>query len=57
MLDVWENEPNIDTELLQMVDIGTPHIAGYSLDGKVVGMIMIYRAACEHFGLGAEIQN
>jgi erythronate-4-phosphate dehydrogenase len=34
-----------------MVDIGTPHIAGYSLDGKVVGMIMIYRAACEHFGL------
>jgi len=51
VLDVWENEPNIDTELLQMVDIGTPHIAGYSLDGKVVGMIMIYRAACEHFGL------
>lgn len=51
VLDVWENEPNIDTELLQMVDIGTPHIAGYSLDGKIAGMIMIYKAACEHFSL------
>jgi erythronate-4-phosphate dehydrogenase len=51
VLDVWENEPNIDTELLRMVDIGTPHIAGYSLDGKVAGMIMIYKAVCEHFGL------
>jgi len=52
-LDVWENEPNIDTELLEMVDIGTPHIAGYSLDGKVAGMIMIYKAVCQHFGLEA----
>jgi erythronate-4-phosphate dehydrogenase len=51
VLDVWENEPNIDTELLRMVDIGTPHIAGYSLDGKIAGMIMIYKAVCEHFGL------
>lgn len=51
VLDVWENEPNIDTELLEMVDIGTPHIAGYSLDGKIAGMIMIYKAACEHFKL------
>jgi erythronate-4-phosphate dehydrogenase len=50
-LDVWENEPNIDAELLEMVDIGTPHIAGYSLDGKIAGMIMIYKAACEHFKL------
>jgi erythronate-4-phosphate dehydrogenase len=54
VLDVWENEPNIDTELLEMVDIGTPHIAGYSLDGKVAGMIMIYKAACKYFGLEAE---
>jgi erythronate-4-phosphate dehydrogenase len=53
VLDVWENEPNIDTELLEMVDIGTPHIAGYSLDGKITGMIMIYKAVCEYFGLGA----
>jgi erythronate-4-phosphate dehydrogenase len=51
VLDVWENEPNIDAQLLGMVDIGTPHIAGYSLDGKISGMIMIYKAVCEHFGL------
>lgn len=51
VLDVWENEPNIDTELLDMVDIGTPHIAGYSLDGKITGLMMIYKATCEHFGL------
>jgi len=54
VLDVWENEPNIDTELLEMVDIGTPHIAGYSLDGKITGMIMIYEAACKYFGLQAK---
>ena len=54
VLDVWENEPTIDTELLQMVDIGTPHIAGYSLDGKIAGMIMIYKAACEYFSLEPE---
>jgi erythronate-4-phosphate dehydrogenase len=50
-LDVWEGEPDIDTELLEMVDLGSPHIAGYSFDGKVAGMIMIYRSFCEHFGL------
>jgi erythronate-4-phosphate dehydrogenase len=54
VLDVWEDEPNIDTELLEMVDIGTPHIAGYSLDGKIAGMMMIYKAACGYFGLKAE---
>jgi len=51
VLDVWENEPNIDTELLKMVDIGTPHIAGYSLDGKIAGMIVVYKAVCEQFGI------
>ncbi len=54
VLDVWENEPNIDMELLEMVDIGTPHIAGYSLDGKIAGMIMIYKAACEYFRVGVK---
>jgi dihydropteroate synthase len=51
VLDVWENEPNIDTGLLEMIDLGTPHIAGYSYDGKVAGMIMIYNALCAHFHL------
>jgi len=54
VLDVWEGEPEIDAELLQMIDIGTPHIAGYSLDGKIAGMIMIYEAACEYFGVEAK---
>lgn len=54
VLDVWENEPNIDIELLEMVDIGTPHIAGYSLDGKIAGMIMIYKAVCEYFRLNTK---
>jgi len=54
VLDVWENEPNIDTALLEMVDIGTPHIAGYSLDGKIDGMIMIYNSVCEYFGTEPE---
>lgn len=53
VLDVWENEPAIDPWLLQKVDLSTPHIAGYSYDGKVAGMTMIYQACCEHFGLKA----
>jgi len=53
-LDVWEAEPDIDVELLDMIDIGTPHIAGYSYDGKVCGMIMIYRAVCDFFGFETE---
>ncbi|HSV99841.1 MAG TPA: 4-phosphoerythronate dehydrogenase PdxB [Sedimentisphaerales bacterium] len=51
VLDVWEGEPDIDVELLGMVDLASPHIAGYSFDGKVAGMVMIYRSLCEHFGL------
>jgi erythronate-4-phosphate dehydrogenase len=50
VLDVWEDEPKINMDLLRVVDISTPHIAGYSLDGKVAGMMMIYEAMCKHFG-------
>ncbi len=55
VLDVWEGEPNIDTELLKMVDIGTPHIAGHSFDGKVGGMYMLYKAVCEYFGFEVKV--
>jgi erythronate-4-phosphate dehydrogenase len=51
VLDVWENEPNIDLELLNKIALATPHIAGYSLDGKVRGTKMIYHAVCEFFQL------
>lgn len=49
VLDVWEDEPNIESELLSLCAIGTPHIAGYSIDGKVNATRMIYQAFCEHF--------
>ena len=51
VLDVWENEPNIDVDILSLSSIATPHIAGYSIDGKVNATKMIYQAFCEHFGL------
>ena len=54
VLDVWENEPNIDAELLKQVDLATPHIAGYSYDGKVNGTRMVLEALCRHFGLQRE---
>lgn len=53
ILDVWENEPHIDAELAKRVFIGTPHIAGYSFDGKVAGTEMVYRALCNSMGLPA----
>jgi erythronate-4-phosphate dehydrogenase len=49
ILDVWEGEPSPDCELLKKVFIGSPHIAGYSFDGKARGTSMIYNAACRHF--------
>ncbi|GIV61915.1 MAG: erythronate-4-phosphate dehydrogenase [Rhodothermaceae bacterium] len=51
VLDVWEGEPAPDPVLIERVDLGTPHIAGYSYDGKVAGTAMIYRAFVAHFGL------
>lgn len=51
VLDVWEPEPDISLELLDLVQLGTPHIAGYSYDGKLNGTEMIYQACCHHFGL------
>ena len=54
VLDVWEGEPNIDVGLLGEVGLGTPHIAGYSLDGKVNGTVMLYEAVCEFLGEPAE---
>lgn len=49
--DVWENEPNISEELLNRSLIATPHIAGYSLQGKVIGTKMVIDALSEHFKL------
>lgn len=46
VLDVWEKEPSINAELLSLVALGTAHVAGYSLDGKVNAVRMIYDALC-----------
>ncbi len=50
-LDVWEDEPAIDVGLLQLVMIGTPHIAGYSYDGKLKATQMLERALAIFFQL------
>jgi erythronate-4-phosphate dehydrogenase len=47
VLDVWEGEPSISPELVTEAALGTPHIAGYSYDGKVNGTTMVYQAACD----------
>lgn len=49
VLDVWENEPGISPDLLQFVDIGTPHIAGYSREGRIRGVLAICRATREYW--------
>ncbi|MDR2118882.1 MAG: 4-phosphoerythronate dehydrogenase [Tannerellaceae bacterium] len=51
ILDVWEGEPTIDSELLEKAFIGTPHIAGYSCDGKANGTAACVREAGRFFGL------
>jgi len=51
VLDVWEGEPHVNLALLNKVYIGTPHIAGYSADGKVNADNMVIEGLCRHFGL------
>ena len=51
VLDVWPDEPDIDGELLSLVELATPHIAGYSTDGKANGTSMAVRAVAKHFGI------
>ncbi|MCL2097689.1 MAG: 4-phosphoerythronate dehydrogenase [Bacteroidales bacterium] len=51
ILDVWEGEPLLDLELLEKAFIGTPHIAGYSVDGKAKGTAVCVREFCRFFGL------
>lgn len=50
-LDVWEPEPEINSKLLARARIATPHIAGYSLDGKAKGSKMVISAVASFFNL------
>ena len=51
VIDVWEHEPHINWNLFEAVTIGTPHIAGHSLDGKANGTSMIYAGLCKHLNV------
>ena len=53
IIDVWENEPDIDRTLMQRAFLATPHIAGYSADGKANATRMALDALCRFFGIEA----
>ncbi|HCP55598.1 MULTISPECIES: 4-phosphoerythronate dehydrogenase PdxB [Pseudomonas] len=56
VLDVWEGEPLADQALVDLCQIATPHIAGYSLDGKLRGTAQIYQALCAHLAVAETVQ-
>lgn len=57
IIDVWENEPNINLELLNEVYIGTPHIAGYSIDGKYNATMMTLKSLCDFFQINLDFNS
>ena len=57
ILDVWEGEPEIDYSLLELTDIGTPHIAGSALDGKIRAVTIIRDQLCEFLGISSPLNT
>lgn len=55
ILDVWEEEPEINKKLAEQVFIGTPHIAGYTLEGKVNGSLMVYETLADYLGVAKSV--
>lgn len=53
IIDTWNNEPDVNQKLIDMVDIATPHIAGYSFQGKQNGTASAVQAVARHFGIRA----
>lgn len=53
LLDTWEGEPAYRRDIMDRVDIATPHIAGHSFEGKVMGTVLVYREACRFLGIPA----
>ena len=49
IIDTWSHEPTINTRLMNLVEIATPHIAGYSLQGKQIGTAMAVRTIARFF--------
>ncbi|AWB68074.1 DUF3410 domain-containing protein [Saccharobesus litoralis] len=56
VLDVFDNEPNIDLEIMELAMFASPHIAGHSLEGKARGTEMLYFKLCDFFGLNKQHQ-
>ncbi|MCQ9426315.1 4-phosphoerythronate dehydrogenase PdxB [Pseudomonas sp. LJDD11] len=56
VLDVWEGEPQVHVALAELCTLATPHIAGYSLDGRQRGTAQIYQALCAFLGQPASIE-
>jgi erythronate-4-phosphate dehydrogenase len=54
VLDVWENEPNINLDLIPHTALATAHIAGHTIEGKARGTEMLYLALCKHLGIQAD---
>ena len=54
VLDVWENEPNINLDLIPHTALATAHIAGHTIEGKARGTEMLYVALCKHLGMQAD---
>lgn len=55
-IDCWENEPDINRELLDKALITTPHIAGYSMEGKIRATQMVLDALARHFGISQPLR-
>ncbi|MFI5251964.1 MAG: 4-phosphoerythronate dehydrogenase [Bacteroidota bacterium] len=53
VIDVWENEPHFDSDLLPLITIATPHIAGYSIEGKMNAVWMVRETFCRFFAIEA----
>ena len=51
ILDVFNNEPDVRMDVLAAAELVSPHIAGHSYEGKLNGTVMVYEAACRHFGI------
>ena len=56
IIDVWEHEPEINRDLLEKAFIGTPHIAGYSADGKANATRMSLDAICKFFQIKGDYE-
>lgn len=56
VLDVWEDEPTPDPRLVRRATLATPHVAGYSLDGKLQGSAAVFRALHQFLGSEPDVQ-